>query len=314
MSATHQIRTEKKALRIPHSFPGPGWVNLCGMSGNLSGKRALVTGATSGIGFQTALGLAREGADIVLGARDEDRARGAVEAVRREIHSHQIDYIIADLSSMAGVRSFAASYLDRYSRLDILVNNVGGFFLTRRLSNDGHEKTFALNHLSYFLLTELLKDLLIESAPARIVNVSSEAHRGSRIRFDDPQMARRYSGFTAYGQSKLANVLFTYELAHRLVDTGVTANALHPGFVRTGLGTKNLNPLLAALVWLVFLGGMSPEKGAQTSLLLAGSPELKGVTSTYFSDGRPVRSSRRSYDKAAAERLWDLSEELTGLR
>ncbi|GMR11408.1 MAG: SDR family oxidoreductase [Anaerolineae bacterium] len=284
------------------------------MSGHLVGKTALVTGATSGIGYQTALGLAREGANVVLGGRDEDRARKAVDAIRRDINGPQIDYLIADLSSMAGVRRFAAAYLDRHSRLDILVNNVGGFYLTRQLSVDGYEKTFALNHLSYFLLTELLRDLLIASAPARIVNVSSEAHRNSSIHFEDPHLIRRYWGMTAYGQSKLANVLFTYELAHRLVDTGVTANALHPGFVRTGLGTKNLNPIPAALVWLGFLGGMSPERGAKTSLLLASSPELEGVTRKYFIAGKQVRTSRRSYDKAAAERLWDLSEELTGLR
>jgi len=284
------------------------------MSGHLVGKTALVTGATSGIGFQTALGLAREGANVVLGGRDEDRARRAVDAIRREINGPQIDYLIADLSSMAGVRSFAAYYLDQYSRLDILVNNVGGFFLSRQLSVDGYEKTFALNHLSYFLLTELLRDLLIASAPARIVNVSSEAHRNSMINFDDPQLTRRYWGLTAYGQSKLANVLFTYELAHRLVDTGVSVNALHPGFVRTSLGTKNLNPIFAALVWVGFLGGMSPEKGAKTSLLLASSPELEGVTCKYFSAGKQVRTSRRSYNKETAERLWDLSEELTGLR
>lgn len=284
------------------------------MSGHLVGKTALVTGATSGIGFHTALGLAREGADVILGARDEVRARRAVMAIKRESEAPHVDYLMADLSSMAGVRQFAEAYLDRHSRLDILVNNVGAFFLTRRLSEDGFEMTFALNHLSYFLLTELLRDLLIASAPARIVNVSSEAHRGSRIHFDDPQLTRRYGGLTAYGQSKLANVLFTYELAHRLLDTGVTANALHPGFVRTGLGTKNVNPILAAFVWLGFLGGMSPENGARTSLHLASSPKLEGVTSKYFSTGKQVRSSRGSYNKAAAERLWDLSEELTGLR
>ena len=298
----------------PYSFPSRGWVNLCGMSGHLVGKTALVTGATSGIGFHTALGLARDGADVILGGRDENRARGAVEAIDREFDVPQIDYLIADLSTMAGVRLLAAAYLDRYSRLDILVNNVGGFFLTRQISDDGYEMTFALNHLSYFLLTELLRDLLIASAPARIVNVASESHRDSRINFEDPQLTQRYWGLTAYGQSKLANVLFTYELAHRLVETGVTANALHPGFVRTGLGTKNINRLFAALVWLGFLGGMSPEQGARTSLMLASSPELEGVTGKYYSSGRQVRTSRSSYDKTAAERLWDLSEELTRLR
>ena len=284
------------------------------MSGHLAGKTALVTGATSGIGFHTAVGLARDGADVILGARNDTRGRSAVEAIRSVIGSSRIDYLVADLSSMAGVRQLAKATLDRTSRLDILVNNVGGFYLTRQVSDDGYEMTFALNHLSYFLLTELLKDLLIESAPARIVNVSSVAHRNSRINFEDPQMTRRYWGTTAYGQSKLSNVLFTSELAHGLLDTGVTANALHPGLVRTGLGTKHIYRLLIPFVWLGLRMGMSPEDGAKTSLLLASSPELEGVNGKYYSSEREVRSSRRSYDKAAAERLWDLSEELSGLR
>lgn len=284
------------------------------MSGHLVGKSALVTGATSGIGFHTALGLARDGADMILGGRDETRAREAAEAIQRDYDGQQIDYLVADLSSMAGVQRFAEEYLDQYSRLDILVNNVGGFYLTRQISEDGFEMTFALNHLSYFLLTELLRDLLVASAPARVVNVSSVAHRNSRINFDDPQMTHRYWGITAYGQSKLANVLFTYELAHRLVDTGVTVNALHPGLVRTGLGTKHIYRLLIPFVWLGLRMGMSPEDGAKTSLLLASSPELEGVTGKYYSTGREVRTSKSSYDKTTAERLWDLSEELTRLR
>ena len=284
------------------------------MSGHLNGKTALVTGATSGIGFYTALGLARDGADVVLGARNEARGRKAVEAIRNINGSSKVDYLVADLSSTAGVSKFAQATLDRNSRLDILVNNVGGFFLTRQVNDQGYEMTFALNHLSYFLLTDLLKDLLIQSAPARIVNVSSVAHRNSRINFDDPQMTHRYWGITAYGQSKLANVLFTYELAHRLLDTGVTANALHPGLVRTGLVIKHIYRLLIPFVWLGLRMATGPEDGAKTSLLLAGAPELRGVTGKYYSTGKEVRTSRRSYDKSSAERLWDLSEELTGLR
>ncbi len=284
------------------------------MAGHLVGKTALVTGATSGIGFHTALGLASDGADVIVGARNETRGRKAVEAIRSLNGSSKIDYLVADLSSLAGVHKLAEATLNQNSRLDILVNNVGGFFLTREVSDDGYEMTFALNHLSYFLLTELLRDLLIESAPARVVNVSSVAHRNSRINFKDLQSTRRYWGMRAYGQSKLANVLFTYELAHRLLDTGVTANALHPGLVRTGLGTKHIFRLLIPFVWLSLRMVMSPEDGAKTSLLLAGSPELEGVTGKYYSTGQEVRTSRRSYDKAAAERLWDLSEELTGLR
>ena len=284
------------------------------MSGHLKGKTALVTGASSGIGFHTALGLARDGANVVLGGRSEKRTREAADAIQGRVNGVTVDYLIADQSSMAEVRRFAEAFQNQYERLDILVNNVGGFFLTRKVSVDGYEQTFALNHLSYFLLTALLKDLLIASAPSRVVNVSSSAHYDSEINFKDPQMSRRYWGLTAYGQSKLANVLFTYELADRLFHTGVSANALHPGFVRTGLGTKHINPVIAPFVWLGFMGGMKPEQGAHTSLLLASSPKLEGVTSKYYSVGREVRSSRNSYDKSAAERLWDLSEHLTGLR
>ena len=186
--------------------------------------------------------------------------------------------------------------------------------LTLQISEDGYAKPVARNHLSYFLLTELLNDLLIASAPARIVNVSSTANLRSRINFEDLQSTRRYRAMTAYGQSKLANLLFTYELARRLADTGVTANALHPGFVRTALGRKNANPVLGAVIWRVFRAGISAEYGARTSLLLASSPELEEVTGKYHSAGNQVRSSRSSYDKAAAAKLWDLSEELTGLR
>jgi NAD(P)-dependent dehydrogenase (short-subunit alcohol dehydrogenase family) len=284
------------------------------MSGHLAGKTALVTGATSGIGFHTAIGLARAGADVILGARNEARGHSAVEAIQSLNGTSAVNYLAADLSSMTGVREFAEAVLKRTSRLDILVNNVGGFYLTRQVSADGYEMTFALNHLSYFLLTDLLKDLLVASAPARVVNVSSVAHRNSRINFDDPQMTRRYWAMTAYGQSKLANVMFTYELAHRLLDTGVTANALHPGLVRTGLGTKHIFRLFIPFVWLGLRMAMSPEEGAMTSLLLASSPELEGVSGKYFSTGKEVRTSRRSYNKAEAERLWDLSEDLTGLR
>ncbi len=283
------------------------------MPGPLTGKRALVTGATSGIGYYTALGLARAGADIVLGGRDKERAEQAVMAIQQDVKSPEISYLIADMSSMDEVHSFAAEYIDRYPSLDILVNNVGGFFLTRKVSVDGYEMTFALNHLSYFLLTLLLEPLLVESEPARVVNVSSAAHHGSHIHFDDLQLEHRYWGLTAYGQSKLANVLFSYELASRLQDKGVTSNVLHPGFVRTGLGTKNLNPIIAPFVWLGFLGGMNPEAGAQTSLLLATVPELEGVTGKYYSEGKEVRSSPLSYDKPVAERLWNISAELSGL-
>lgn len=281
---------------------------------SLAGSTALVSGATSGIGFETALGLARRGAHVVLGARSRSRGQRAVQAIAESVRGARAEFVLGDLSSLSEVRRFAHDFREQYARLDILVNNVGGLFLGRQTSAEGLEMTFALNHLSYFLLTELLQPMLIESAPARIVNVSSEAHRNASINFDDLNLTRRYFGWTAYGQSKLANVLFTYELARRLEGSGVTANALHPGFVRTGLGTKNTSPLLRILVWLIFRMGMSPRQGAQTSLLLAASPEVEGVSGEYYSVERRVRSSRRSYDEAAAQRLWDISQELVAVR
>lgn len=275
---------------------------------------ALVTGATSGIGFETARGLARMGARVVLGARDPLRGQRAVQSIERTIAGAQAEYLLGDLSSINEVRRVANDYRNRYGRLDILVNNVGGLFIGRKTSAEGFEMTFALNHLSYFLLTDLLLPVLVSSAPARVVNVSSEAHRNAEIRFDDLNLTRRYFGWTAYSQSKLANVLFTYELAHRLENSGVTANALHPGFVRTGLVTKNTNTFLSVLFWLIFRMGMSPRQGAQTSLLLAASPDLEMVSGQYYSLGRRVHSSRQSYDTAAARRLWEISEELVGSR
>ena len=279
----------------------------------LDHKVALVTGATSGIGYFTALGLAERGAHVVLGGRSKARTEQAVQQIKRAVPGAKAEYLLGDLSSMRDVRSLAEEFLGRYSRLDILVNNAGGLFMSRRLSIDGHEMTFALNHLSYFLLTDLLREILVESAPARVVNVSSEAHRRARFPFEQLNDSGRYFGWRAYGQSKLANVMFTYELDRQLSGTDVTANALHPGFVRTGLGAKNANPIIGLLARLAFLGGISPQRGAETSLLLASSPELKGVSGQYYSVGRRVRSSRRSYDETAAKRLWDFSRELLGM-
>ncbi len=219
--------------------------------------------------------------------------------------------MVADLSSQAGVKGLADRVRERCDRLDVLLNNAGGMYLDRRESPDGIEMTLALNHLSYFLLTKQLLPLLKASAPARIINVASDAHTGVSIDFDDIQGRRRYTGWKAYKQSKLANILFTYELARRLEGSGVTANTLHPGFVRTrffqdfsgwiGFITK----LGAALI------AIGPEEGAKTSLYLASSPEVEGVTGQYFVKSRPARSSPQSHDRAAAERLWRVSEELT---
>jgi retinol dehydrogenase 14 len=224
-----------------------------------------------------------------------------------------VDAFAADMSVQAGVRRLAAQVLDTYPRLDVLVNNVGGFWAHRHVTADGVEHTFALNHLAPFLLTSLLLDRLIASAPARIVTVSSGAHARGRIDFDDLQGERNYSGQRAYSQSKLASVMFTYELARRLEGTGVTATVLHPGVVRTGFGAEDPSRIFKLLVplWRPFM--KTPQQGAATSIELASSPKVEGVTGTYFANGRPQSSNKASYDEGAAGRLWQVSAGLVGL-
>jgi NAD(P)-dependent dehydrogenase (short-subunit alcohol dehydrogenase family) len=281
----------------------------------MNGKVALVTGATSGIGFQIALGLARFGATVTLGARSEARGQQAVGRILSEVPEAEASFLTADLATYDKVRSFAADFMDRRPVLHVLVNNVGGYFMQRRLTVDGQEMTFALNHLSHFLLTRLLLDRLTSGAPARIVNVASAAHYNGRMRFEDLGYRRGYRlGLAPYAQSKLANVLFTKELARRLSGTGVTANAVHPGLVRTGLSTKNtpwpVRPFAALVVAFI---AISEVEGASGPLWLASSPELDGVSGEYFNLKRRVRSSAASNDHDAARRLWEVSEQLTGL-
>ncbi|MGH2619537.1 MAG: SDR family oxidoreductase [Anaerolineales bacterium] len=281
----------------------------------MNGKVALVTGATSGIGFHTALGLARLGARVTLGARSEGRGQQAVDRIRSEAPESEATYLVADLSALGQVRALAAEFLARHPTLHVLVNNVGGYFMEHRLTVDGYERTFALNHLSHFLLTRLLLDRLKSGAPARVVNVASAAHYNGRMRFEDLGYRRGYRlGLAAYAQSKLANVLFTKELARRLSGSMVTANAVHPGTVRTGLSTKNTPWPLRPLAALGFvLMGISEQDGARGPLRLASSPELDGVSGEYFNQIWRARSSAASYDLDAARRLWEVSEQLTGL-
>jgi NAD(P)-dependent dehydrogenase (short-subunit alcohol dehydrogenase family) len=273
----------------------------------------MVTGATSGIGAVTALELARLGGRVVIVGRSPERCEATVARIRQATGNPDVEYLLADLSSQAQIRSLARQFPEKYERLDVLVNNAGGVFLHRRVTVDGYEMTFALNHLNYFLLTLLLLDWLKASAPARIVNVASNSHRGKRLDFDDLQGEKRYNGMRAYGQSKLANVLFTYELARRLEGSGVTANALHPGFVYTEIwDTLNpwLRPLVAGVIRLVAL---PPEEGAKTSIYLATSPEVEGVNGKYFTLQKQVTSDPASYDEAAARLLWERSLQMVGL-
>lgn len=281
-------------------------------SGRMNGKVCMVTGATSGIGKVTARELLRMGATVVMVGRSQERCFKTAEKFRGETGSKTADYLVADLSSQAEIRRLADDYLGRYDRLDVLVNNAGGFFMKRQESVDGIEMTLALNHLNYFLLTGLLLEIIRASAPARIINVSSNGHHGANIDFDDLQGERSYSGWRAYAQSKLANVLHAYELARRLDAAQVTVNALHPGFVSTRLARNN--GLVFQLVMpLMRIIARSPEEGARNSLYLATSPDVEGITGKYFVDGQAVPSSAASYDGDTACKLWQVSLELTGL-
>jgi retinol dehydrogenase 14 len=282
------------------------------MVGNASmaGKTVLVTGGTGGIGKAAAIGLASMGARVGITGRDGARADRAAAEIARKSGSSQIDVFAADLSSQSEVRRMAAAVLDAYPRLDVLMNNVGGFWAHRHITADGLEHTFALNHLAPFLLTSLLLDLLIASAPARIVTVSSGAQSLGSIDFDDLMGEREYSGQRAYNQSKLANVMFTYELARRLTGTGVTATVLHPGVTSTGFGAEDTargwGPLIAVMRRFM----QSPERGADTSIYLASSAEAEGLTGKYFAGRRQRKTTTSSYDPVTTARLWRVSADL----
>jgi len=271
----------------------------------------VVTGATAGIGFETARALAGMGAKVVIISRSRERCQGAVQQIKEETGNQHIEYIASDLSHMAGVQQAAYDFKRNYPKLDVLINNAGAFFSSRLLSADGYEMTFALNHLNYFLLTQLLLDVLKSSAPARIVNVASDAHRGAQIHFDDLQSEKNYQGFRAYGQSKLANVLFTYELSRKLEGSRVTTNALHPGFVATNFATNN-GPVYKFVMRLGSFLARSPQKGAQTSIYLASSPAVENISGKYFSDSKAIDSDPVTYDQNAAARLWQTSLALIG--
>ena len=280
----------------------------------VEGRTCLVTGATSGIGRSAAIALAERGARLVLVVRSLQRA----EAVRSEIAARtgntDVEVLLADLESQSEIRRAASELLASGEPVHVLLNNAGIVLTERSETGDGIETTFAVNHLAPFLLTNLLLERMIASAPARVVNVSSEAHRlGGGLDFDDLGARRRYSGMAVYGRSKLANLYFTSELARRLAGTGVTVNALHPGAVRTGLGQNNDAPILKFLARLARPFFRSPDEGADTAVWLCSAPELFGVSGKYFSDRKERVPHRLAQDEAAARRLWDESAKLVGL-
>ncbi len=279
----------------------------------LSGKTVLLTGATSGIGLEASVALARLGADLVMVGRDPKKTERAVAEVKRRSGSTRVSSLLCDLSSQAAIRRLAAEFRSTHERLDVLVNNAGAVNDRRTLTEDGLETTFAVNHLGYFLLTNLLVDLLEKSAPSRVVSVASEAHRGATLELDDLGFEKGFGIMKAYGRSKLGNVLFTRELAARLKDKGVTVNCLHPGVVDTGIWARSpwyARPLLELVAKLFFI---SPQKGGQTIVYLASSPEVAPVTGEYFKDNRVTKSSRLARDAALAKKLWEVSARLVKL-
>ena len=279
------------------------------MSATIEDRVFLVTGANSGIGEATALGLARFGGTVVMACRSATRGEAARQDIVRQSGNSRVSLELVDLASEASTRAFAEAFRRKYSRLDVLINNAGLYTPHRNVTADGLEQTFEVNYLSGFLLTHLLLDLLKKSSPSRIVNVSSRAHQGSTIRFEDLQGERRYSGYRAYGQSKLAQVLFTRELARRLEGTGVTVNACHPGVIRTNLGMGG-SSVVVRFVRMFFKG---PERGAETPIYLAVSPDVEGVTGKYFANKRIREPSRAAQDPDVARRLFDVSAELAHL-
>jgi retinol dehydrogenase 14 len=279
----------------------------------MAGRVVLITGGTGGIGKATAIGLATVGARVGITGRDPARAEQAAADIRAGSGNPAVDAFAADMSSQAEVRRLAAAVLDSYPRLDVLVNNVGGFWAHRHPTTDGLEHTFALNHLAPFLLTNLLLDRLKASSPARVVTVSSGAQSAGRIDFDDLEGARNYSGQRAYSQSKLANIMFTFELARRLEGTGVTANCVHPGVVRTNFGAEDQAWLFTIVSHAVLPFLKTPAQGAQTSIYLASSPDIDGVSGQFFANRKPKTANKLAYDTDMAARLWQVSADLVGM-
>ena len=280
----------------------------------MDGKLCIVTGATDGIGRVTARVLAERGAEVVLVGRTADKGAEVCEAIRRSSRNGRVRFEQADLSSQAEIRALVERLTAGSAAIDVLVNNVGAVFTDRRESVDGIEMTFALNHLGYFLLTGLLLERLQANGGGRIVNVASEAHRGARMDLEDPQGRKRYSGWRTYRRSKLANILFTYRLAALLVDRSVAVNCLHPGFVASRFGHNNGWLFVAALKAAMRLSAIDTEAGARTSVHLATSADVAGVSGRYFDECRATASSPASHDEEVGRRLWDMSESLTGHR
>ena len=279
---------------------------------NMAEKVCLVTGGNSGIGKSVALGLAKMGATVVVVSRNKEKGETAVTDIVEKSGNKNVELIQADMSSQNSIHQLVNEFRARHEKLHLLINNAGVYLTKRSETEDGLESTFAVNHLGPFLLTSLLVDILKASAPSRIVNVTSDAHKGARVNFDDLQGERKFSGWQAYGQSKLAMILYTRGLAKKLEGTGVTVNSAHPGVVRTNFAKNNGGLVMLGFRFLgIFF--ISPESAAKRILYVATSPDLEGVTGKYFTKMHEVKSSQESYDDDSARRLWQISEQLTHL-
>jgi NAD(P)-dependent dehydrogenase (short-subunit alcohol dehydrogenase family) len=278
----------------------------------MNGKVCLVTGGTNGIGKSTALKLARIGANVIIVGRNAQKTSSVVEEIRSATGNMKVDSLLADLSSQQDVRHLAHEFRSKYSQLHVLINNAGGFFMKRQISIDGIEMTFAVNHLAGFLLSNLLLDMIKTSGHARIINVSSNAHASGKIEFDNLEGERHYSP-RAYDNSKLANILFTTELARRLQGTDVTVNSLHPGFVATGFAKNNGKFMALLISTLVPLMARSAAKGAETSVYLASSSEVEGITGKYFYNSHTIPTAPQANDMVIAGKLWNVSAEMVQL-
>jgi len=275
-------------------------------------KICLVTGGNSGIGKSVALGLAKMGATVVVVSRNKEKGQTAVTDIIEKSGNKNVELIQADMSSQNSIHQLVNEFRARHEKLHLLINNAGVYLTKRSETEDGLESTFAVNHLGPFLLTSLLVDILKASAPSRIVNVTSDAHKGARINFEDLQGEKKFSGWQAYGQSKLAMILYTHGLSKKLEGTGVTVNSAHPGVVRTNFAKNNGGLVMLGFRFLGMFF-ISPESAAKRILYVATSPDLEGVTGKYFTKMHEVKSSQESYDDDSARRLWQISEQLTHL-
>ncbi|MCP8322623.1 MAG: SDR family oxidoreductase [Candidatus Methylarchaceae archaeon HK02M2] len=275
----------------------------------MANRVCMVTGATSGLGKVTAKALAAKGATVIVLGRNSEKAVTTVRKIIDQTGNSNVEFILADLSIQSDIYNLAEQFMSQYQKLDVLVNNAGAFYYKRQETVDGIEMTFAVNYLSHFLLTNLLIDTLKASAPSRIINVSSGIHKRANINFEDLQSRQKYSGAGAYGQAKLAQILFTYELARRLEATSVTVNAVNPGLVATKFGLDG-SRVMGSMKRLINVFSQSPKKGAETIIFLATSPEVENVSGRYFEKKRAVKSSKASYNETTALRLWQISLDL----